>query len=306
MKTSIVFFGTQQFAARILLSLIECNLFDVTLVITQPDRPSGRKQVLTESPVKQVAESKHLAIAQPESLRDFQIPTSEFELGVVAQYGLIIPKHILAAPKFGIINVHTSLLPKYRGASPIQSALINGELETGVTIMRMEAGLDTGPIILQKKLLIEFNDTYSTLDDKLAKLGCSALLEAIPGYLSGLIPAVPQDNTLATNCRQLTREDGKIDWQKTNTQIYNQYRGLTPWPGIWTLWNGRRLKLLSIQPVNQSVSPGIVVFQDDKMLIGCGSGSIEVLELQLEGKITMNNKTFLNGHKEIVGQTLQG
>ncbi|OGH72563.1 MAG: methionyl-tRNA formyltransferase [Candidatus Magasanikbacteria bacterium RIFCSPLOWO2_01_FULL_43_20b] len=304
MKT--VFFGTHNFAATILEGIINNPLFDIQLVITQPDKPVGRKQELQKSPVKLLAEKHGLPITQPVSLKSYALhPAPEdighmtYDVGICAQYGLIIPEDILNAPKHGIINVHTSLLPKYRGASPIQSALINGEEETGVTLMKMDAGLDTGPILWQKALKIEPNDNYTTVEEKLAKIAILGLTEAIPDYVAGTLSTTPQDNAHASICKELTREDGRIDWSKTAQQIYNQYRGLTPWPGVWTVWNDKRLKLLQINPSNKTLQTGQVLVEGDKIYIGAGDQAIEILELQLEGKQKTSAKDFINGYKSI-------
>ena len=304
MKT--VFFGTHNFAATILEGIINNPLFDIQLVITQPDKPVGRKQELQKSPVKLLAEKHGLPITQPVSLKSYALhPAPEdighmtYDVGICAQYGLIIPEDILNAPKHGIINVHTSLLPKYRGASPIQSALINGEEETGVTLMKMDAGLDTGPILWQKALKIEPNDNYTTVEEKLAKIAILGLTEAIPAYVAGTLSTTPQDNAHASICKELTREDGRIDWSKTAQQIYNQYRGLTPWPGVWTVWNDKRLKLLQINPSNKTLQTGQVLVEGDKIYIGAGDQAIEILELQLEGKQKTSAKDFINGYKSI-------
>ncbi|MEK7623155.1 MAG: methionyl-tRNA formyltransferase [Patescibacteria group bacterium] len=298
-KTPVVFFGTHQFAATILEGLIKSPFYDIQLVITQPDRPVGRKQELQPSPVKLLAQKHNLPIDQPSSLKSYKLKAISYKLGIVAQYGLLIPKHILEAFPLGILNVHTSLLPKYRGASPIQSALINGETETGVTIMKMDEGLDTGSIILQKKVAINPDDTYLDLDKKLAVLGIEALTEALPRFIDGTLKPRPQDTTKATVCRELTREDGRVDWQKTSQEIYNQYRGLTPWPGIWTTWHNKRLKLLSIKLAPQEIESGKVIVEAGKLFIGCHDGSIEVFELQLEGKKAMEIKAFINGNREV-------
>lgn len=300
-KIHIIFFGTHDFAAHILKGLLKSPLFSVDLVITQPDRPTGRKQELQKSPVKILAEKHNLKIDQPENLKNYGLLVTGYglQLGIVAQYGLLIPEDVLEAPKYGTLNVHTSLLPKYRGASPIQSALINGDSETGVTIMKMDKGLDTGPILLQKKLKIDKDDAYVELDKKLAKIGLKSLLQAVPDYTDGKLKPQPQDNSKATTCKQLSREDGKIDWAKTANEIYNLYRGLTPWPGIWTMWKNKRLKLLKIKPTDKKLDTGLVSTEKEKIYIGCDEGSIEVLELQLEGKKSMDAKTFLNGHKDI-------
>lgn len=304
-KISTIFFGTHDFAVKILQSLIDNPKISVDLVITQPDKPTGRKKVMTAPPVKILAEKYNLKILQPTTLKTFDFRTLEtFDLGICAQYGLLIPENILNAPKHGIINTHTSLLPKYRGASPIQSALINGETETGITIMKMDKGLDTGPIILQKRLKIEPNDTFLELDEKLAQIAILALLEGIFPYIEGKIKPQNQDNTQATTCREFTRDDGKINWSLSSQTIYNQYRGLTPWPGIWTMTDNlksnlpksKRIKLLNIKPSNQQIENGKLKIENNKLFIGCGDDkSIEILELQLEGNKPMNTQSFING-----------
>src|SRR3989339_1045174 len=303
-KVSIIFFGTHTFAATILQGLIDSGLFDIRLVITQPDRPVGRKQEMQKSPVKLLAEKHSLQLDQPTTLRSYVLsPMSNgvvhktYDVGICAQYGLIIPQRVLDLPKKGIINVHTSLLPNYRGASPIQTALMNGETQTGVTIMKMDAGLDTGPIILQKMLDIAPDDTYTTIDEKMAKIAILGLLEAIPQYISGALQPVPQDNSKATTTKQLTREDGRVDWQKTAQEIYNQWRGLTPWPGVWTEFEGKRIKLHKIKPNDKNIDHGSVISDQNRLLFGCKTGAIEILELQVEGKNKQTAKEFVNGYK---------
>lgn len=300
-----IFFGTHEFATTILQGLIDSPTIDVELVITQPDKPVGRKQELQPSPVKLLAQKHGIRIDQPESLKSYNLEPNTYDLAITAQYGLIIPENIINSPKHGTLNVHTSLLPKYRGASPIQSAIINGESETGVTIMQMDKGLDTGPIILQKSLNIAPNDTYLMLDKKLAKIGILALLEAIPGYVLGDLQPKAQDESESTTCAQLTREDGKIDWQKTSAEIYNLYRGLTPWPGVWSVWNDKRLKLLQIKPGSRKLKPGEVNIENDSLYIGTSDASTEILELQLEGKQKMDAKSFVNGYKNINNEILK-
>ncbi|MBT4120765.1 MAG: methionyl-tRNA formyltransferase [Candidatus Magasanikbacteria bacterium] len=300
-----VFFGTHDFAVTILQGLIDSPLFDIELVITQPDKPVGRKKELTPPPVKLLAQKHNIKTDQPSSLKDYNLKPNTYNLGITAQYGLLIPEKILNAPIHGTLNTHTSLLPKYRGSSPIQSALIDGETETGVTIMKMDKGLDTGPIILQKSIKIEPNDTYIDLDKKLAKIGISALLEAVPAYVSGELQPSHQDDSQATTCKQFTREDGKVHWNKTAKEIYNLYRGLTPWPGVWSIWKDKRLKLLKIKPVDLELEPGLVKTENGKLYIGTTDKSIEALELQLEGKQKMDIKQFINGYKNIDKQILK-
>jgi methionyl-tRNA formyltransferase len=305
MNIPIVFFGTHHFATKILEGLIKSPFISIELVVTQPDKPVGRKKEIKPSPVKLLAEKYNIKVEQPDSLKNFNIKENKYKLGIVAQYGNIIPKKIIDAPEFGTLNVHTSLLPKYRGASPIQTALINGDIETGVTIMKMDEGLDTGPILIQKMIEIDPDDTYNTLDNKLSKIGLQALLGVIPGYIEGSISLKQQNDSEASLCKQLDRESGKISWNKSCIEIYNLYRGLTPWPGIWTKWNDKRLKLIKIKPSDKNIKPGEVLTGNGKIYIGCKTNSIEVVELQLEGKKIMKAKEFLNGYKNFAGSTLK-
>ena len=296
-KIKTVFFGTQDFAAAILKSLLDSETVSVDLVFTQPDRKVGRKQIVEESPVKKLALANGIAVQQPESLKNLALSAYNLELGIVTQYGLIIPKNIIDSFPQGMINVHGSLLPKYRGASPIQAALINGEKETGVTIMLMDEKMDHGPILSQKEMSVDPDDTYAALAAKMAILGSKLLLDAITGYLSNKIRPQEQAHEQATFTKLLTKEGGLVDFNKTNAEIYNQYRGLTPWPGIWTTLEGKRLKLLEIRKSEKTLPAGQIFSENKKIFIGCNQGSIEILELQLEGKLAMDAKTFLNGYK---------
>ena len=304
-KLSVIFFGTHHFAATILAGLLESPLISVALVITRPDKPAGRGRQTKKPAVKILAEKYQLKIDQPPTLKSYQLPATSYQLGIVAQYGLLIPGRIINAPESGTLNVHTSLLPKYRGASPGQCALINGESETGVTIMKMDEGLDTGPILSQAKLKIAPDDTYPDLEEKLARLGLSALLKTVPPYCRGELGGLAQTENEATYCCMLTRADGRIDWSKNTEEIYNLYRGLTPWPGIWTMWGNARLKLVKIKPHDKTIAAGKVLIANKQLLIGTKNKSIEILELQLEGKKSMDAQTFINGHKQINGVILK-
>lgn len=292
-----VFFGTQDFAATILQGLLDSDIVSVETVFTQPDRKVGRKQIVEESPVKKLALKYNIPVEQPESLKNYELRTENCELGIVAQYGLIIPKKIIDSFPKGMINVHGSLLPKYRGASPIQAALVNGEKETGNTIMIMDEKTDHGPILSQSKLAIGTDDTFTILAHKMAAEGVILLLNTLPEWLNGSLKPQEQDESLATFTKLLSKEDGLVDFNKTNDEIYNQYRGLTPWPGIWINWNGKRLKLLKICKSDKTSQVGEVSSEGKKIFIGCSNGSIEILELQLEGKDAMNAAAFLNGYK---------
>ena len=243
---------------------------------------------------------------QPTTLKNFNLPTGA-ELGVAVQYGLIIPKNILEAPTHGIINIHPSLLPKYRGASPIQSAILQGENQTGVTIMKMDEGLDTGPILLQKQVKIESNETSRTLAQKLAQIAFSALTEAVKGFISGQIQPQAQDNALATNCYEFKREDGQIDWSKSAGEIYNQWRALQPWPGVFTeaMFGGKKMKIKILKmsrgaTVEANSTKNFSPFTKINKKILCamaGDGQVLIIEeLQPEGKLKMKAEAFINGY----------
>lgn len=299
--TPITFFGTHQFACTILQGLIDDPLFEVTLVITQPDKPVGRKKEMTPSPVKLLAQDHDIQVETPISLKKYTLEDPS-PLAVVAQYGKIIPQSILDAFPKGVINTHTSLLPKYRGASPIQSALVDGKKKTGVTIMVMDAGMDTGPLLSKQKVIIDKDITYPELDAQLALVGSVLLRETLTKYISGEITPQPQENDQATTCKLLSRDDGKIVWQDmTALDVYNRYRGLTPWPGIWTLLDGKRLKLLTVKPTKKTLQPGEIEYRNNTMYIGCKEGAVQVFQLQLEGKKAMDGESFANGFGQYSG-----
>lgn len=297
-----VFFGTHEFAATILDGLIKSDIVFIDLVITQPDRASGRKKTIEEPPVKILAKKYNIPVLQPESLKNFKLP-GNCDLNIVAQYGLIIPEEILDAPKYGSINVHGSLLPKYRGASPIQTAIVNGESETGNTIMLMDEKMDHGPILSQENIQIEPDDTYPQLANKMAKKAIILLLNTVPGYIAGEIRPKPQEGE-PTLTKLLTKDDGRIDFNKSSSEIYNQFRGFFPWPGIWTVWNGKRLRFLNLKKAEKNIEPGKVIVEDSHIYIGCKEGSVEIIELQLEGKNPMITKVFLNGYRNFNGTSL--
>ncbi len=327
----IAFFGTDEFAAQTLETLINASVhelhrappirgaessrlrFKIALVVTQPDRPTGRKQEMEPPPVKIVAEKYGIEVLQPETLKNISTTVGDADLrplpmadiNIVYRYGLIIPKNILDIPTHGTINIHPSLLPKYRGASPIQTAIMNGDAETGITIMQMDEAMDHGSILAQEIFPIELNDTYETLSRKMTPRVNELLLQIIPKFISGEIKPKPQDDAQVTFTKILSRDDGKIDWAKSAQEIYNQYRGLTPWPGVWTMWEGKRLKLLTItpSPVRGGTVGGVSV-ENEKIYISCGADAIEVLELQLEGKKPMEAKIFIQGYQRIHGLKL--
>ena len=320
----LIFFGTDEFSTATLEVLVRNQDFKIVLVVTQPDRPTGRKQEVVQPPVKMMAEKYGLQVMQPETLKDIALGSSPTptptkrglatttyhlpptDLNIVYRYGLIIPQNILSLPTHGTINIHPSMLPKYRGPSPIQTAIMNGDTETGITVMLMDEAMDHGPILAQEIFPIAPDDTYQTLSSKMTPKVNELLLTTIPHFLSGEIKPTPQNNAEATFSKILGRDDGKIDWNQSATEIYNQYRALTPWPGVWTMWGGKRLKLITITPSPfRRGTPGEVSITDEKIYIASGEESIEVLELQLEGKKVMDAKAFLSGYKNINGTNLE-
>ena len=297
---SVVYFGAHQFSAPILEAVIKSGLFDVKLVITQPDRPVGRKQELQISPVKAVALKYNIPVEQPTTLKNYALPITT-DVNIVSKYGLLIPESILSSAKYGSINDHASLLPKYRGATPIQTALINGDTETGVTIMQMDKDLDHGAILSQQIITILPNDTCAELSERLAPIEAELLIKTVADFVEGKIKPQEQNHEAATFCREFTREDGEIKWDKTAVEIYNLYRGLTPWPGIWTVWQGKRLKLLEIKQSTETIQTGKISAQNGKLLAGCSDGNaIEILKVQMEGKGPVDAKNFINGFKNLL------
>jgi len=298
---SINFFGTHNFASTVLEKIIQTEQFKIIQVITMPDKPAGRHQEARASAVKRLALENGLTIVQPDSLRQAEFTTLESDLNIVVDYGLIIPKKILQNPKRGSINIHPSNLPAYRGPSPIQSVLLNGEHSTAVSFMIMDEQMDHGPILAQKPVQIDPDDTYIELNLKLAQVASDMFLNVISGYLSGLIKPVPQNDDQATYCARLERQSGLVDFDQPAPKIYNQYRALTPWPGLWVRLNGKRLKLLKIQPATLPLLTGQIKFLKGSVYIGCQTGSIQAMELQMEGKKAVTAESFINGNQKING-----
>lgn len=300
MSIKTVFWGTDIYAAQLLELLLEKDIFDISLVITQPDTPVGRKKILTPPPVKKTALSHDIEILQPVHVRKEAESLVEilrhFDIGLVTRYGQIIPESTLETPRYGMVNVHPSVLPEYRGATPIQTALIDGKTETGVSIIQMDSGVDSGDVLGIEHVAIDPSDTYSTLSEKLTPVSANMLHELIPQRISGKLVPQEQDHAKATFCSQFSKDDGRIDWNKTATEIYNKYRGLLVWPGIWTTLNNKRLKLLNIEPSPVEIPTGKIVIDHDKLLIGTAEGSILVHELQPEGKTAMSAQAFIKGN----------
>ena len=297
-EINVIFFGTDSFAAVILQSLLDDNGIKIDKVVTMKAKPMGRKQIEKDSPVKILAIKNGLEIQETTDLNEYTLPKSNDYLNIVVDFGIIIPQSIIDHPKYKSINIHPSLLPKYRGPSPIQSVLINGEKKTGTTIMIIDAKMDHGPILAQKEMSIENNDDYFTLREKLGSLSTDLLKEILPQYINGTIKPQEQNEEEATFCKMLKKEDGKIYFNRNAGEIYNQYRGTVAWPGIYTELDGKRLKLLKILPSTKKIIQEKMEFDNNKIYFRCNEDSIEVLELQLEGKKAMDAKNFINGYKK--------
>ncbi|MBI4836632.1 MAG: methionyl-tRNA formyltransferase [Candidatus Abawacabacteria bacterium] len=310
MAIRTVFFGTPNFAVPILQSLLKIPEVHISLVVTQPDKPVGRKQILTPSPVKQIALQQDIATFEPTTLKTPEaferIVQEKAELIVLAAYGKIIPKAILDLPRFQCLNVHPSLLPKYRGATPMQTALLHGDKETGVTIMIMEPSLDTGPIVAQERVAILPGETYLQLDQRLAQKAASMLQIVVPQWLAGKITAQAQQHDLATHTKVLSKEDGQIDWLKSAQEIERQIRAYKPWPGSYTSYQGKRIKILAGKTITkESAQPGKIYFSEKTIVIGCGKNSGLVIEqIQEEGKKPMSGSEFIVGHPQLEDQAL--
>jgi len=318
--------GTAELSCASLEKLARSQAFQITAVITQPDRPKGRELKAQPSPVKALAGQLGLLVLQPLRARDekfiAELRTLQPDLIVVAAYGQILPQSILDLPRHGCLNVHTSLLPKYRGAAPIQWAIANGDTETGVTIMKMDAGLDTGEIVAQRRTPIQPADDSTTLHDRLARLGAELLVETIPEYVTGKIQPRPQPTEGVSHAPKIKKEDGRIDWNQAAKTIWNRLRAFTPWPGAFTFFSGtgilsvrnkpetspatpQLLKIWKAEIVERSGQPGEILSADKNgILVGCREHALRILELQLEGGRRMSAADFLAGHPLPVGEKL--
>lgn len=301
----LIFAGTPEFALPTLAALIDAEC-EVLGVYTQPDRPAGRGRKLQASPVKQLALEHGLRVYQPHSLKRDPEAVAELaalgaDLMVVVAYGLLLPESVLAAPRLGCINVHASLLPRWRGAAPIQRALLAGDAESGVCIMRMEAGLDTGPVYHRLVTPIGPDDTGASLHDRLAALGAQALIEALPGILSGELHPEPQDERLVTYAQKLSKDEARIDWQRPAIEIERQIRAFNPWPVAETRLEGEVLRLWAAQAEPEapvSAAPGCVLTTSKAGIeVASGAGRVRITRLQPAGKRPMAAADFLNGRR---------
>jgi methionyl-tRNA formyltransferase len=310
----LIFCGTPQFAVPSLHALLDAG-FDVPLVVSQPDRPSGRGMTVAPTPVKQLALDRGVEVTQPEKIKnnaEFRERLEQIapEAIVVVAYGRIIPQWMIDLPPLGNINGHASLLPKYRGAAPIQWAIASGETVTGVTTMRIDAGLDTGDMLLKGEIPIRPEDTAVTLSPKLAQLTSELLVETLPALKDGRVQPQKQDDSQATLAPILKKEDGLIDFRRTAMQIWNRLRGFQPWPGAYTTFRGKNLNITMGAPFKPSSGsrgavPGELHIDSGRLLVVCGeSTALELLEVQPEGKKRMLVRDFLNGYRPQTGEKL--
>jgi methionyl-tRNA formyltransferase len=307
----LVFCGTPRFAVPTLEKLVEAG-HSVPQVVTQPDRPRGRGMELSISPVKEAAVRLGLAITQPDKIKNneefrAQLASLRPDAIIVVGYGRIIPQWMIDLPRFGNLNLHGSLLPKYRGAAPIQWAIAFGESVTGVTTMRIDAGLDTGDILMQREMSIGPDDTAETLGPRLAVIGAELMIETLRGLESGQLHATPQDHARATLAPILKKEDGRMDFTRPAAELYNRLRGFQPWPGAFTVFRGKTLQVHRAQLAlrGDQLAPGTITAEGARLFAGCGDNTaLELVEIQLEGKRRMTAQEFINGYQPKPGDTL--
>jgi methionyl-tRNA formyltransferase len=306
---NLVFCGTPAFAVPTLEKLVEAG-FAVPVVVTQPDRPKGRGMELALSPVKQRALQLGLKISQPDKIKNNQEFRGQLtgvspDAIIVVGYGRIIPQWMIDLPPLGNLNLHASLLPRYRGAAPIQWAIARGESASGVTTMRIDAGLDTGDILLQKEIPIAPQDTAVTLAPRMSAIGADLMIETLRGLQAGTVRAQPQDHAKATLAPILKKEDGRVDFQLTAQEILNRLRGFQPWPGAYTSFRGKNIHIWSAQPVERTLARAEILVESGGLIAGCGTGTaLELLEVQLEGRKRMSSADFVHGHQPRTGEKL--
>jgi methionyl-tRNA formyltransferase len=305
----LVYMGTPQFAVQPLLALVEAG-HEVVAVVTRIDKPAGRGRTVAAPAVKRAALERGLPVYQPKRVREPEFIETLKALGpeaiVVAAYGQILPKEILTLPKYGCINIHASLLPRYRGAAPITWAIVRGETETGNTIMQMDEGMDTGAILLQERIPIGSNDTAGTLTEKLSQQGARLITTALPLIASGKLTPTTQDGSRATVAPLLKKEDGRIDWERGAQEIHDRVRGMNPWPGAYTVLDNKTVKLLETAVADGTAEPGRLFEKDRNTLAaGTGDGLLLLLTIQPEGKKAMSAAEFLRGHRGIEGKKFE-
>lgn len=307
-KTSlrIIYMGTPDFAVPALKALADGG-HDIICAYTQPPRPAGRGQKIMKSAVHTAAEEMGIPVRHPKSLKK-EDAQKEFaalnaDIAVVAAYGLILPTAVLEAPKYGCLNIHASLLPRWRGAAPIQRAIMAGDTETGICIMQMDEGLDTGDVLAREEMAITKHTTAQSLHDALAEMGADMVLQTVDNIANGNAPTPqPQSNEGMTYARMLSRDDGRIDWAKSATEIERQLRALTPWPGVWCMTAGERMKIHAAEIAEGRGEPGQIL--DKHMTVACGNGALRLTSVQPQGRKAMDGLSFLNGSPLSIGDIL--
>lgn len=302
MKPRAAFMGTPAFAVPCLEALFD--VADVVLVVTQPDKPQGRGLTLTPPPVKVLAQERGVPVIQPTKVRDGvlrdELLRLKLDFALVVAYGRILPEDVLSAPRLGCVNVHGSLLPRFRGAAPIQWAVIDGHEETGVCLMQMDAGMDTGPELARRALRIKENETSGALAERLSQLSGTLIREELPRFVRGELRAVPQPSEGVSHARMLEKNDGALDFTQPAQAVHNRVRGVSPWPGAFTALHGRRIKVhvtRVLEREGQHGTPGSVVSADaGGIVVACGQGLVRIDELQAEGKKKMSAGVYLAGH----------
>jgi methionyl-tRNA formyltransferase len=311
-RLRVVFMGTPDFGVTPLQHLV-LNQYEVAAVYTQPDRVAGRGRSLVSSPVKKAAEDLGLPVIQPSSFREKEVVAELASLKpdviVVAAFGQILPQSVLDIPEYGCINMHPSLLPEFRGASPVTAAILAGDEFTGVSIMLLDAGMDTGPVLAQAQIPISARDTTGSLTSKLSLIAAQLLLEVLPSWVKGELTPRPQNDAEATYCGTIAKEEGEIDWSLPAADIWRRVRAFQPWPGSYTRWQGKQLKIIEAVPLpgEETLRAGqVVAFQKGEagFRIGTGEGVLGVLRVQLEGKRAMSAGEFLRGQRKIAGAVL--
>jgi methionyl-tRNA formyltransferase len=307
----LVFMGSPQFAVPPLERLL-ASKYQVAAVYTQPDRPAGRGRGLVSSPVKQAAQARGLTVVQPASLKAAgvveQLKGFEPDAIVVAAFGQILPEPVLALPRLGCLNIHPSLLPRFRGASPVASTILAGDDFSGVSIMVMDEGLDTGPVLARAQIPILDRDTTGSLTEKLSRLGAQLLGEVLAGWSRGERTPRPQDESKVTYCSPIAKEEGEIDWRRPAVDIWRRVRAFDPWPGCYTRWWGKTLKIIEVVPLGGERTAGVgrVVALDSKagFGVGTGDGILAIARVQMEGKKAMSADEFLRGQRGLLGAVL--
>ena len=307
----IIYFGTSDFAVTAFRLLVQ-NGYNIIAVVTQPEKPIGRAKMVVPGPVKKIATENNIPVFEPHNLKNDEEFLKHFkslnpDICIVAAYGKIIPSQILEMPRFGFLNIHPSLLPKYRGPSPIQTSIMNGDEETGVTIMKLDEGMDHGPVLAITNYRLPITKTYKEAEEELAYEGAKLLLEAIPKYIAGEIELREQEHSEATLTKLLDRKDGKIDWKKSAGEIYNKIRALNPEPGTWTIWREKILNIKFGEVLSREATetPGTIVSVDNQIAVATSKCYLVLKQIQLEGRKEMDVKAFLNGHPDFPGSALE-